>query len=160
MFARKALLVCLLVVSAGRVGAQVRPADIAGTVTDESGGVLPGVTIRALHVDSGQSRTAITEAGGTYLISALHVGRYRITAELQNFRTVVFENVMLEIGNSLRLDVTMQLATVEESITVTREAPLVDTTKSDLTGRINQRQLEELPLSGRNWMNLAALAPG
>jgi Carboxypeptidase regulatory-like domain len=105
MFARKALLVCLLVVAgAGWAGAQVRLAEVAGTVTDESGGVLPGVTITALHVDTGQSRTAITEAGGTHLVTALPVGRYRITAALQDFRSVVFETLRLEIGNSLRLD--------------------------------------------------------
>lgn len=161
MCARRFLIASLLILAtAGAASGQGRLAEFGGTVTDQSGAVLPGVTVTALHVDTAQSRTTVTEAGGTYLITALPVGRYRVTAALQGFRGVVIENVLLEIGNSLRLDVRLQVATVEESITVTGEAPLVDATKSDLTGRINPRQVEELPLSGRNWMNLAALAPG
>lgn len=160
MHAPRLLALFLVLASAGVAGAQVRLAEIAGTVTDESGAVLPGVTVTAVHIDTGQTRTAVTEGAGTYLITALPVGHYRISTELSGFRGVVHEDVLLEIGNSLRLDVKMQVATVQESVTVSGEAPLVDTTKSDLTGRINQRQVEDLPLSGRNWMNLAALAPG
>ena len=147
-------------VCASSAGAQVRSAEIAGTVTDESGGTLPGVTVTALHVDTGQVRSTVTESGGTYVITALPVGTYTVRAELGGFNTVVFEAIRLEIGQFARVDVRMQVASVEETITVMGEVPLVDPSRSDLTGRISQAQVEELPVSGRNWMNLAAMAPG
>jgi hypothetical protein len=140
--------------------AQVRLAEVTGTVTDPSGSVLPGVTVTATHVDTGQVRTTVTQAGGVFSFGALPLGRHEIRAELQGFNTAVFRDVRLGIGDVLRLDIQLSVAALEESVTVLGETPLVDVSKSDLGGRINLAQVEELPLSGRNWMNLATLAPG
>ncbi|CAN5680262.1 TonB-dependent receptor [soil metagenome] len=142
------------------VSAQVRQAEVAGTVTDESGAVLPGVTVTATHVETRQVRTTVTDSGGRYLLTALPVGVYEVRAELPGFRAMLFSDYRLQIGDSARLDVRMAVATLEEAITVSGAAPLVDTTKSDLSGRIDQIQMEELPLAGRNWLNFATLAPG
>lgn len=142
------------------VGAQVRQAEVAGTVTDESGAVLPGVTVTATHVATAQVRTTVTDGGGRYLLTALPVGTYTIGAELQGFRRMLFSDYRLQIGDSARLDIKMSVASLEEVVTVSGESPLVDTTKSDLSGRIDQTQMEELPLAGRNWLNFATLAPG
>jgi outer membrane receptor protein involved in Fe transport len=158
----KKLWVSLLlgVLFAGPAEAQLRLAEIAGTVTDETGAVLPGATVTAIHVATAQSRSTTTGARGTYLLNNLPVGTYLIKAELAGFNTIALENYTLGIGDSTVLNLQMKVATVEESVTVVAESPLIDTTKSDLAGRINQIQIEDLPLNGRNWLNLATLAPG
>ncbi|MBA3895521.1 MAG: carboxypeptidase regulatory-like domain-containing protein, partial [Gemmatimonadales bacterium] len=140
--------------------AQVRLAEVSGTAMDASGGVLPGVTVTANHVDTGQVRTTVTQAGGVFSFSALPLGRYEFRAELQGFNIALYRDVRLAIGEALRLDIRMTVAALEETVTVVGENPLVDVTKSDLGGRVDQVQVQELPLSGRNWMNLATLAPG
>lgn len=140
--------------------AQVRQAEVAGIVTDSSGGVLPGVTVTATHVATQQVRTTVTDTDGRYLFPALPVGVYQIRAELEGLTPIVFSDYRLQVGDSARLDITMRVAALEDTITVVGQPPLIDTTKSDLSGRIDQTQLEELPLSGRNWLAFATLAPG
>ena len=81
-------------------------------------------------------------------------------AELAGFSPIVLEDVVLSIGQKARIDLHLKVATVQETITVTGETPLVDTSSSDLSGRIDQAQIEQLPVNGRNWMNFAAMAPG
>jgi hypothetical protein len=143
-----------------RAAAQARLAEVSGTVLDGSGAVLPGVTVTATHVATQQARTTVTGNTGTYLFAALEVGVYEVRAELQGFRPVIFSNYRLSIGDSARLDIRMELATVEETVTVSGEAPLVERTKSDLAGRISETQMEQLPVNGRNWLTFASLAPG
>ena len=143
------LFVCALTLAAD---AQVRLAEVAGTLTDESGAVLPGVLVTATHVDTGQKRSSTTEAGGAFLFTALPVGVYEIRAELQGFSPVVIPDYRIGIGESSVLTIKMKVATLEETVTVQAAAPLIDTTKSSLTGKINQAQVEELPVNGRNWL--------
>ena len=90
----------------------------------------------------------------------MSVGEYTLRAELTGFNPVEVNGYRVGIGESTRYDFTLKVATVEETVTVEGEAPLVDPTKSDLTGRIDQVQIKELPVNGRNWMNFATLAPG
>jgi hypothetical protein len=139
---------------------QVRLAEVSGTVHDGSGAILPGVTITATHVATQQVRTTVTGERGTFLLTALPVGIYQIRAELAGFTPVAFTDYRLSIGDSTRLDVVLKPASFEETVMVVGGAPLVDTTKSTLAGRIDQTQIEELPVNGRNWLNFAALAPG
>ena len=134
--------------------------SLSGTVSDETGAVLPGVTITAVHVDTNTPTVAITDAGGQYNLAALRVGAYNVTADLPGFTVVTLENLTLGVGQALDLDFTLTVATLDETITVTAEAPLIDTQQSDLGGRVDQRQIEDLPVLGRNWMALAMLAPG
>ena len=133
---------------------------LSGTVSDETGAVLPGVTITATHVDTNTPTVAITDAGGQYNFAALRVGAHNVTADLPGFTVVTLENLTVGVGQSLDLDFTLTVATLDETITVTAEAPLIDTQQSDLGGRVDQRQIEDLPVLGRNWMALAMLAPG
>lgn len=157
---QKILPVILAVLFPVMAAAQLRQAELSGTVTDESGGVLPGVTLTATHVATQQTRTTVSDASGRFLFAALPVGVYEIRAELDSFAPTIVRDYRLQVGDSARLEVRMQLRTLEESVTVSGEAPLVDATKSDLAGRVDQIQMEELPLSGRNWLNFATLAPG
>jgi hypothetical protein len=139
---------------------QLGRVEIAGTVTDQSGAVLPGVTITATLPATGASRTVVTDAAGKYRFNQLPVGTYTIQAELPGFVRVVSENVRLRVGESGVLDFRMTLATVEESVTVTGEAPQIDTTKSELSGNVSEIQVQQLPVIGRNWLGFAVLAPG
>ena len=155
-----ALTILVAVIGSRTVAAQTSQSDIRGTVVDPSGGGLPGVTVTATHVDTGAVRTTVTSETGVFLMPALPVGRYRLQLDLVGFTTVVTENLRLEVGQSAQLNFTMRLAAVQETVTVTGESPLVESQKSELAGRVTAGQVQDLPLNGRNWLDLVALVPG
>jgi hypothetical protein len=134
-------------------------ATITGTVTDSTGAVLPGVTVEAVNAATGNRFTAVTDERGLYRIPA-RVGQYQINAELQGFTTVQRSGVELLAGQTVTIALQMAPSTVQETVTVTAEAPLINVTASSLGGNVDPRQVQELPVSGRNWMQLAVLAPG
>jgi len=133
-------------------------AVVSGRVTDSTGGVLPGVSIRAQHEASGNAFEVVTDERGGYRL-AVRIGTYRVTAELQGFRGVV-RSVELLVGQIAVVNLQMAPVGVAETVTVTAEAPLIETTTSTLGGNIDSRQVQELPVNGRNWVALALLAPG
>src|SRR5919106_1464233 len=141
------------------IATYAQEATVSGTVTDSTGGVLPGVVVRALHEASGNTFEAVTDATGGYRLP-VRVGVYKLTAELQGFSTVAQSGVELLVGQQVVITFQMVPSAVQESVTVTGEAPLVDTTTSRLGGNIDPRQMRELPLNGRNWVDLTMLAPG
>jgi hypothetical protein len=153
------LLVLLCLVG---VAAPLRAQDIAlsGTVKDATDAVLPGVTVTALHLDSGNIFVGVTDASGSYLIGSMRPGEYKVTAELPGFTIVTQERFALLVGQRGALNFTMTLSSIQESVTVTSEAPLIDTTQSRLGGNVDVRQVESLPLFGRNWTQLTMIAPG
>ena len=140
------------------IAGYAQEATLAGTVTDSSGAVLPGVTVRAVHEASGNSFQGVTGARGEYRIP-VRIGTYRVTEELSGF-TGVTRNVTLLVGQEAVLNVQMSPAGVQETVTVTGEAPLVEVTQSKVGGNIDARQVSELPVNGRNWLALSLLAPG
>ena len=150
------ILIALIALLASAVPAatQVALAELRGAVTDESGAALPGATITLTHVETGAVRTAVTSATGTYNLSALPVGTYKVTATLEGFKTIVQEGLRLAVGQSASASFTMKVATLAETVTVTGESPLVETKQSDLPGRVEPKQVENLPLNGRNWLDL------
>jgi Carboxypeptidase regulatory-like domain/TonB dependent receptor-like, beta-barrel len=133
-------------------------AVVSGKVTDSSGGVLPGVTVRAVHEVTGNAFEAVTDELGAYRI-AVRVGAVRVTAELQGFNAMT-RVVDLLLGQTAVVNLQMAPAGVSETLTVTGEAPLIETTTSTLGGNVDPRQVAELPTYGRNWLGLAMLAPG
>ena len=133
---------------------------LAGTIVDSTDAVLPGVVITAVHVDTGTNFAAVTDGSGVYFIGAMRPGTYTVTAELSGFATVTREDLTLLVGQRAVVDVTMSLSTVEETVTVTGEAPLVDFRQSRVAGVIDSRQMDALPINGRNWMELTLLLPG
>ncbi|MGH9255867.1 MAG: TonB-dependent receptor [Vicinamibacterales bacterium] len=153
---RRVLLVLLVLLVP--VGVYAQEATFAGTVTDSTGGVLPGVTITAVHEATGNTFVAVTDERGEFRLP-VRVGVYRIEAELSGF-TTVNRNLQILIGQIAVVDVQMAPSTVQETVTVTGEAPLVDTTTSTIGANIDPRQMQELPINGRNWMDLTLLAPG
>jgi hypothetical protein len=139
--------------------ANAQEATMTGTVTDSTGGVLPGVTVTATHEDSGNTFLAITDGAGTFRIP-LRIGRYSLTAELAGFTTVTRTGMQAQVGQQLAVNLQMAPSTVQETVTVTGEAPLIDVVSSTVSGNIDQRQVQDLPLNGRNWLDLKLLAPG
>jgi hypothetical protein len=135
-------------------------ATLSGVVTDPTDAVLPGATVTATHVDTGSTFVAVSEANGSYRIPTLRVGVYKITAELSGFAAVTRENVQVLVGQNLVLNLKMGLSAVQESVTVSAQAPLIETTASDLGGNVDPVQMQALPVNGRNWMGLTILAPG
>jgi hypothetical protein len=134
-------------------------AVLTGTISDSTGAVLPGVTVTAVHEASGNMYNAVTDARGVYRIPA-RVGSYKLTAELSGFTTVARMGVTLLVGQTITMNLQMVPSTVQETVTVTGEAPLIETQSSELGGNIDPRQVQDLPSQGRNWMSLALLAPG
>ena len=124
-------------------------ATLSGAVSDTTGGALPGVTVRAVHETSGNSFEAVTDARGDYRIPA-RVGAYRVTAELAGFAPAT-RTVTLLVGQEAVVNLQMAVSGVQESVTVTGEAPLLDVTQSSLGGNVDPRQMQALPLNGRNW---------
>jgi hypothetical protein len=139
--------------------AHAQDATVNGTVRDNTGAVLPGVTVTATHEAAGTTFVSVTDERGLYRVP-VRAGVYRITAELPGFATVVRPGVELLLGRQVTLNLELSVSGVQETVTVTGEAPLIDTTSSNIAGNIDPRQMQELPLNGRNWMDLTLLAPG
>ena len=131
---------------------------MTGTVTDSTGAVLPGVTVTATNVDSGNTFVAVSDERGNFRLP-VRIGNYRVTAELTGFATVNRTTQML-VGQTSVLNFQLAPSALQETVTVTGEQPLVDTTTSTVGANIDPRQMSELPLNGRNWMDLSLLAPG
>ena len=139
--------------------AQTSSGTLLGRIADGSGAPLPGVTVTAVNKETGYTRTDTTGTDGTFRLPSLPIGLYTVTADLSGFATVTVEEVRLNVASERSIEVTMTQASLEESITVVDEAPLVQTSPSIGTV-VSQDELENLPLNGRQFANLASLAPG
>jgi hypothetical protein len=155
---RVVTVVVLLIIASGTAFAQ--NAQITGTLRDSSGGVLPGATVSARNEETGLTRTAVTEAAGEYRLPVLPPGRYTVTAELQGFTTETRQNLTLIIDQTVAVDFTLKPATLAETITVTGDAPLVDTSASTVATAVTNQQIQDLPVASRRWIDLAMLTPG
>jgi hypothetical protein len=159
---RRCVLACGILVSLVFVStsAFAQDASVIGNVADETKAVLPGVTISATNLDTGGQSTTISDDRGDYRLLKLPPGRYKLQAELAGFSSVVVASVELLVGQNATVPFVMKLASVTETLTVTGESPLVDTSSSQVAGNVDRRQMEELPLQGRNWMELSKLVKG
>ena len=136
-------------------------ATLIGTVVDGTKAALPGATD---HRDDDRyrprhDRRCPTSAANTGC-AGLPAGRYKVQAELSGFSTVVIPDIELLVGQNRSLPFSMQVASLSETLTVTGEAPLVDVSSTQVAGNVDRRQMEELPLQGRNWMELAMQVKG
>src|SRR5712691_7430285 len=159
---RSVLIALLCMVCCGALFAQsvnATTGGINGRVTDSSGGALPGVTVTATSLDTGLTRSVATENDGTYTISLLPPGRYRVDVELAGLGKSAVPMVNVLLGNSTKTDVKLA-PQVAETITVTAAAPIVDTQRSGTAVSVTQQQIENLPILGRDFRSLAQLTPG
>lgn len=143
----------------GPAGAQTTTGTLRGTVKDETGGVLPGVTVEAVHDESGFRSAAATQGSGFFNIS-LPPGPYTVTAVLPSFGTET-RKVRILLGQTQGLEFEMKLGTTaEESITVSASAPTIETKSNEIATNVTEEQIERLPQGNRNFLNFAALSPG
>jgi hypothetical protein len=133
-------------------------AQINGTVSDASSGVLPGATVTAIQTDTGFRREVVTDATGSFTLTNLPIGPYRLEVTLSGFRTSAQTGIVLEIGGSPVIPVTLELGQLAETVSVEATAPLVETRNAAIGGVIDNERIEELPLNGRNAADLIAIA--
>ena len=133
-------------------------AQINGTVTDPSGGVLPGATVTAIQTDTGFRREVVTDATGSFTLTNLPIGPYRLEVTLAGFRTYAQTGIVLQVGSNPVIPVTLQLGELAETVSVEASAPLVETRNPSIGGVIENERIEELPLNGRNSADLIAMA--
>ncbi|PYR80665.1 MAG: hypothetical protein DMF87_08335 [Acidobacteria bacterium] len=133
-------------------------AQLSGTVRDESGGVLPGVSVTATQTDTGLSRAVVTEANGSYVITSLPTGPYRLEAALQGFRTYVQTGIVLQVGASPVINAVLGVGALEQAVTVQGAAPLVDVQSAGVREVVENERIVELPLQGRQVTDLIVLA--
>ena len=148
---------CLLLLVSATVSAQ--DTVLVGTIADTTGGVLPGVTVTALLVATGNTFVGFTGIEGNYRL-AVRAGIYTITAELPGFSSVEQPGIEIGVGQQVTLDFDMAVGEVEETVTVTGASPIVDLVSSEVGGRIDRRMVEDLPVNGRQFINLTMLAVG
>ena len=139
--------------------AQTSSGSLGGHTNDESGAALPGTTVTASNSATGFSRSVVSATDGSYRFASLPLGTYNVTAELSGFATVTTRNVEINVATERTVNFALKQAAVKEQITVTAEAPLIETTPAIGT-TISQREMENLPLNGRQFANLGSLAPG
>jgi hypothetical protein len=140
--------------------AQVPVGSIRGVVKDSSAAVVPGANVTIRNADTAQVRTVVSGADGEYLAPSLAVGHYDITVEHGGFKTESRQGLTLNIGDNQVVDFTMIVGTTQQEVTVTGEAALVNTENSTLGGLVNEQQMADLPLNGRNYMDLSLMQPG
>ncbi len=140
--------------------AQGTTGSIAGTVKDPSDAVLPGVAIRATNNETGISRTTVTGGRGEYRLPSLPSGNYTLEASLSGFQTDVRQGIQMSIGRDAVVDFALRVGDVAERITVTAEAPLIETTTATVSGLVSPEQMRDIPLNARSFLDLVPLQTG
>jgi hypothetical protein len=140
--------------------AQQTTGNISGRALDPQGAAMPGVTVTARSPKTGFNRAAVTDAEGIYRLSALPVDTYDLTIELQGFSKIERKAIVVNVGQTVELDFSLTVAGVAETVTVTGETPLVETSSSSVGGVVDVQNIESLPLNGRQFANLALTIPG
>jgi Carboxypeptidase regulatory-like domain len=140
--------------------AQAVSGTILGTVTDSSGAVVAGAKVTLINEGTGLTRTVIADVNGEYTVPALPTGHYTITSEMTGFKTVALSNIALGVDQRVRMNIKHEIGAMSESVSVTAEAPLLQTSSSELGTTVTNEQIEALPLNGRNFVNLTRSIPG
>jgi hypothetical protein len=148
------LLVCLPLLS------QTNAGRILGSVSDQTGAALSGARVVIIDVQRGVTRTMTTDEAGAYVAPNLFPGVYKIRAEAKGFKTVERQDVELQVAQDVRIDLELQPGEVYEMVVITGEVPLLNTTSATLGGTLSNKEINDLPLNGRNYENLLQLRPG
>lgn len=140
--------------------AQSTTGRILGAVADQSGAAVAGASVVVTDVQRGTSRTLTTDESGAYVAADLQPGIYKVRVEAKGFKTTERPNIPLEVATDVRIDVALQPGQVSETVVVEEDIPLVNTTSATLGGTLSNQEINDLPLSGRNYENLLQLRPG
>src|SRR5258708_6371828 len=139
--------------------AQSSNGSISGNITDGTGAAIPGVTVTATNTATGINRTAVSTNTGHYDIPNLPPGNYRLATELPGFQPLKYERIVVNVGSDTGLNLKLK-AGVSETVTVTAAAPLVETTKSEVSSVVNEKSIQNLPANGRNFIDFVLTTPG
>ncbi len=150
----------ITILLSGLIWAQAPTGEITGTVTDASGAVVGGATVTVTNPGTNASRQVKTNTAGVYDLPALTPGRYNLKVEMTGFTTQVRSDIDLQVGQVARLDFPLQVGSVTETIEVTGGAPVLETETTAIGTVVENRRIEELPLNGRNYLQLTSLIPG
>lgn len=148
------LLLCLPAFSQGSFG------RILGTVTDQSGGVVAGATVTVIDTERGINRALTTDDAGAYNAPNLTAGNYTVRVEAKGFKRIERQGILIEVGHEVRVDLTVQPGEQTQTVTVTEAVPLVETTNATMGGTLENADIIDLPLNGRDYQNLLGLRPG
>ncbi len=160
-FSALAVLTCLLVVSAGNARAQLTTGDVVGTVTDPSGAVIPNADVVITDLAAGQARSTTTDANGQFTFDALKASHYSLAITAKGFQKYGIKDVALSAGQRERLDAALQLGSESQVVEVAGAAiPALETDSATLSTNVSEKPVQELPLNGRNFVQLAQLAAG
>ena len=154
-----AAILCLLSFCSLSAAAQ-EPANLSGRVTDPAGAAVPAASVTANDLDTGISRTALTNQEGQYELFALPVGRYEVRARKDGFAEKVRTGILLVVGQDATADLSLQVGEVNQQMTVVANVPMVNTTTQDISGLVGEKEVKELPLNGRSYDLLLTLNPG
>jgi len=154
------VLAVLFILTFTGVYAQQTTGILRGRVADETGGVLPGVDITARNRDTGITRVGISDDEGRYRLSQLALGTYSVTAELAGFQAGVVQGITLSIVRESVVDITLRVGAITEQVIVTAEGSLVDTSSASVGSLVDNQSITDLPLNGRDFIQLAALQEG
>jgi len=150
----------LTVGAAAPAAAQGQLSAIQGRVLDESGAALPGVVVVVTHQESGVFRQVVSNTDGSYFVTGIVPGPYKVKAELTGFKKYERPDVQLQLGNTATLDITLGVGGIEESVTVEGVSPLVDITSKQIGANIGTAELAALPIMNKDWMFAVGLTPG
>lgn len=159
-FSRWILILSAIILSSLPLWAQKDTGAIAGTIRDTSGAVVAGAQISVRDMDRGTVFATKSNQQGDYLASPLKIGRYQVTAEKPGFKKAIAGPIVVNVDSKPAVDITLPVGSIQEVVTVTTQAPLLETETSDLGQLVNSRQAESLPLNGRNYAQLALLGAG
>src|SRR5215471_10426289 len=159
--ATAAALIAANLLEAGAVfGQAVANAEIGGVITDSSGAVVPGAQIRATQTDTGQVRSTVSGSDGSYVLPNLPVGPYSIEVTAAAFSGYLQSGLVLQVGNNVQVNVTLQLGAVAQELRVSANAVMVETQDTSISQVVDQRRIVDLPLNGRQATDLILLSGG
>ena len=144
----------------GALFAQANFGRILGTVTDQTGAVLPGAVVTVVDTERGVARSLVTDQAGEYNAPTLTPSTYTVRVEMKGFKRLERPNIVLEVGKEIRIDLTPQPGEQSQTVIVEATAPLVDATSATLGGTIDNADINDMPLNGRNYQSLLGLRPG
>ena len=154
------LALCLLLLGGGKLFSQADTGSITGTVTDASGAVVPGVKVSIVAAATNQRQDVTTDGAGRYSSGPLRPGEYRVEAELAGYKRLVNKSIVLQVQEAAVMDLTMEVGGVHEVVTVTTAPPMVDTSDASQGSVIEEKSVSDLPLNGRDYLQLALLSEG
>ena len=152
-------MVCLFAFSAEML-AQTNAGQITGSIVDQQSGALPGVKILAINLDTNIQQSTVSSHAGIYSLPALEPGRYRLTAELAGFNKLIKEPILVATSKVTSIDLQLSVGDTKVEVTVTGEAPLVQQANATVQYGINQKALDELPVSNQSALQVLSLVPG